>query len=495
MSMIQVENLTVSYPSSYEKVFDHVSFQVDTQWKLGLIGRNGRGKTTLLHLLMGKYEYCGKIISSVPFDLFRYPVADHSQVTIDLLTTFCPLAQEWEIRKELSYLDVREEALWRPFSTLSQGEQTKVLLAALFLNEDRFLLIDEPTNHLDQKSRETVSSYLNQKKGFILVSHDRCFLDGCVDHILSMNRSNIEVQSGNFSTWFMNFQQRQDFELAQQTKLQKEILRLTQAAKQRKHWSDELEKTKNGTRISGIKADKGHIGHKAAKMMKQAKTIQARQQRSIEEKSALLKNAEKAEGLKIMPKRYFKETLAVFCDVAPVFEGKEICQSVRFDVKQGDRIVLEGKNGCGKTSLLKLIMDHSIAHSGVLPLGSGLIVSYVPQNTSGLTGTLAAFETENWLDGSLFRAILRKMDFSRTQFEMKLEDYSAGQKKKVLIAKSLCEKAHLYVWDEPLNYIDFYSRMQIEALLQTFSPTMIFVEHDQAFCDLIATKRVQVTAR
>ena len=107
-----------------------------------------------------------------------------------------------------------------------------------------------------------------------------------------------------------------------------------------------------------------------------------------------------------------------------------------------------------------------------------------------LNGSLSEFAKTSQIDESLFKAILRKMDFSRIQFEKKMEDFSAGQKKKVLIARSLCEQAHLYVWDEPLNYIDIYSRMQIEKLIEEFSPTMIFVEHDLAFRKNIATRTV-----
>ena len=120
------------------------------------------------------------------------------------------------------------------------------------------------------------------------------------------------------------------------------------------------------------------------------------------------------------------------------------------------------------------------------------MLSYVPQDTSMLHGSLSEFAEIHRIDESLFKAILRKMDFSRIQFEKKMEDFSAGQKKKVLIAKSLCEQAHLYVWDEPLNYIDIYSRMQIEHLILEFSPTMLFVEHDLAFRNTIATKIVSV---
>lgn len=288
MSMIRVENLTFAYPSSYENIFENVNFQIDTDWKLGFIGRNGRGKTTFLNLLLGKYEYRGKIQTSVPFVYFPYPVSDKNRLTADILSEVCPQAEAWELLRELSYLEVRDDVPGRPFCTLSQGEQTKVLLAALFLNHGRFLLIDEPTNHLDGKARETVSAYLKRKKGFILVSHDRCFLDGCVDHILSINRSNIEVQSGNFSTWFANFQRQQEFELAQHEKLQKSIDAMQKAAQKTSVWSDRVEASKYG----GGPVDRGYIGHKSAKMMKRSKAIEARQQRAIEEKSRLLQTVE-----------------------------------------------------------------------------------------------------------------------------------------------------------------------------------------------------------
>ena len=486
MSMIRVENLTFAYPSSYDNIFENVSFQIDTDWRLGFIGRNGRGKTTFLNLLLGKYEYQGKIQASVQFDYFPYPVSNKNRLTTDILSEVCPLAEEWELLRELSYLEVREDALWRPFFTLSNGEQTKVLLAALFLNSGHFLLIDEPTNHLDMKARETVSAYLKRKKGFILVSHDRCFLDGCVDHILSINRSDIEVQRGNFSTWFTNFQRQQGFELAQNKKLKKSIDTMQKSAQRTSAWSDRMEASKYGNGP----VDRGYIGHKSAKMMKRSKSVQIRQQRAIEEKSRLLKNLETTEDLKIAPLLYHTDTLVTFSNVVPVFDGKDVCQPISFSVKQGERIALDGKNGSGKTSLLKLLTGQHTEHRGTVTIGSGVILSYVPQDTSMLNGSLSEFAKASQIDESLFKAILRKMDFSRIQFEKKMEDFSAGQKKKVLIARSLCEQAHLYVWDEPLNYIDIYSRMQIEKLIEEFSPTMIFVEHDLAFRKNIATRTV-----
>ena len=488
MSMIKIENLTFSYPANYNNIFENVSFQIDTDWKLGFVGRNGRGKTTFLNLLLGKYEYSGKILSSVQFDYFPYPVTDKSRNTEEILQEVCPLTEEWEIIRELSYLDVDADILWRPFETLSNGEQTKVLLAALFLNEGHFLLIDEPTNHLDTKARKSVAAYLKKKKSFILVSHDRRFIDDCVDHILSINRTNIEVQSGNFSSWMENFELQQEFELTQNERLQKDIGRLQQAAKRTEVWSFRVEASKIGA------PDKGYVGHKSAKMMKRSKCIEARQFQAIEQKSALLKNVETAETLKIQPLKYRSDLLASFSEVTVSYNEKEVCEPVTFDIQQGDRIVLGGKNGSGKSSLLKLLLGYSIEHTGTITLGSGLVLSYVPQDTSHLSGTLSGFARENNLDESLFKAVLRKMDIERIQFEKDMKDFSEGQKKKVLIAKSLCEQAHLYVWDEPLNFIDVYSRMQIEQLILQFAPTLLLVEHDIAFREAVATKVVQMKA-
>ena len=492
MSMIRVENLTFSYYSSYDTIFDNAAFQIDTDWKLGFVGRNGRGKTTLLNLFLGKYEYRGKIISSVQFDYFPYPVSDKRRMTEDILCEICPLAEEWERMRELSYLDVNADVLWRPFETLSNGEQTKVLLAALFLNEGHFLLIDEPTNHLDTNAREKVSAYLKKKKGFILVSHDRRFLDGCVDHILSINRAAIEVQSGNFSSWMETFQRQQEFETAQNERLKKDIDRLQQAAQRSSNWSDAVERSKKGTRNSGSKIDKGYVGHKAAKMMKRSKTIGARQQQAIEQKSSLLKNAETVDALKIHPLTYHSDLLVSFSDVSVIYDGTKVCAPVFFEIHQGERVVIDGKNGSGKSSLVKLLSNYPIEHTGTVAIGSGLIISYVPQDTSHLEGTLSKFAVQNNLDESLFKAILRKMDFERVQFEKNMEDFSGGQKKKVLIAKSLCEQAHLYVWDEPLNFVDVYSRMQIEQLIKEFAPTMLLVEHDSAFRDAVASRIVNI---
>ncbi|MBN8235343.1 Lsa family ABC-F type ribosomal protection protein [Halobacillus kuroshimensis] len=490
MSMIQVQNLTFSYPSSFDNIFENVSFQIDTDWKLGFIGRNGRGKTTFMNLLLGNYEYSGQIISSVEFNYFPTPVADKRKVTHEVLEGICPQAEDWEFFREISLLNVDAEAMYRPFDTLSNGEQTKVLLAALFLNEGRFLLIDEPTNHLDIEGRKIVAQYLNKKKDFILISHDRNFVDGCVDHILSINKADIEIQTGNYSLWKLNFDRQQEQEDAVNERLKKDISRLKKSSKRSASWSHKKEASKNGTTNSGSKIDKGYVGHKAAKMMKRSKNIEARQQKALEEKETLLKNVETSESLKLEPLKFKSKELLHVEELTVMYNDAKVNQPVSFTVEQGDRVVFDGKNGTGKSSILKLILGESIQHSGTITSNSGLIISYVKQDASDLKGSLSGFIEENNINEPLLKAILRKMDFERVQFEKDLSTFSEGQKKKLLVARSLCERAHVYIWDEPLNFIDMYSRMQIEHLIERFQPTMLFVEHDQAFKKRVATKTI-----
>ena len=492
MAQINIQNLTFGYDGASENVFENASFSFDTNWKIGLIGRNGRGKTTLLNLLLGNMEYSGNISRNVHFDYFPYEVRDKKKTAIDILPEIYPEYDLWEVMKKLHDLELDEECLYQPFETLSNGQQTKLLLAVLFTKENKFLLIDEPTNHLDFQSRECVKRFLNKEKGFIVVSHDRDFIDACVDHIISINKNNIEIQKGNFSSWWENRKNQDNFEMNQNQKLKKDIARLEESVAQTQRWSDKVEKTKNGTRIAGLRPDKGAIGHKAAKMAQRSKAIEFRQNKAIEAKSKLLKNIEKQDDL-FLNSKHLKDNVLIEVKNLSIFYGeKKIFEGLNFSVENGDRVAICGQNGSGKTSLLKFILGEDIKYSGSIYKSGRLKISYISQKYDWLCGTLVDFAKENNIDQTRFLTMLIKLGFSRNLFDANLQDFSEGQKKKVLIAKSLCEEANLYVWDEPLNYIDVISRIQIEDLLKDANITLIFVEHDNAFVRNIATKRVQI---
>ncbi len=496
MSLISVNHLTFYYEGSFDNIFEDVSFRIDTDWKLGFVSRNGRGKTTFLNLLMGKYEYIGSITSSEKFDYFPFDVKDESKITMDIVEELFPENEFWKICRELSLLQVEADVLYRPFETLSFGERTKVMLAVLFSMEEHFLLIDEPTNHLDAFGREIVREYLKQKKGFILVSHDRDFLDRCIDHVLVINKTNIEVYQGNFSTWWENKNRRDAFEMAENEKLKREIGRLQDSAQRTGAWADEFESIKIGKGHSNMEWGKGsrsYIGEKSRKMSQRRKNLERRQNRAIEEKSQLLHNIETAEDLKLFPQKHYKEVLVKMEDLL-MFYGSKVLPTVNLEIRNGDRVVLQGTNGCGKSSVIKALLGDSefLQTKGTITTASGMVISYVSQDTSHLSGMLEDYAEKEGIDLTIFFALLRKLDFSRVQFEKPMEDYSGGQKKKVLLAASLCKSAHLYIWDEPLNFIDVFSRMQLENLILQFKPTMLLVEHDKTFVDKVATNVVKI---
>ena len=228
-------------------------------------------------------------------------------------------------------------------------------------------------------------------------------------------------------------------------------------------------------------------------MMARSKAIEKRQLDAIEEKSKLLKNIEVNTPIKIFEAPFYTRRYAELMDVTISYGEREICRNIRLRIEAGDRIALRGANGSGKSSLIKLLCGEDIPHTGEVRVASGLRISYMSQDTGHLRGIPADIAREAGIDESLFYAMLYQLGVNKSQLEKDVRQLSAGQKKKILLAKSICESdTHLRVWDEPLNYIDIISRMQIRELLLTHKPTILFVEHDRAFCDAVATKTIQL---
>ena len=493
MSQISVQNLSFGYEGSLKNVFENVSFVLDTDWKLGLIGRNGKGKTTFLKLLKGEYEYEGTITKNVDIDYFPFEIKQKQEMTLDIVLSIVPDVEEWEIIKELNLLNTTADILYRPFSSLSGGEQVKIELATLFLKKNNFLLIDEPTNHLDIQARESIVNYMKNKKGFIVVSHERSFLDKVCDHIISINNSNIDIQKGNYSSWKENMDRQNSYERVQNEKITKDITRLEIAQKNTANWSDAVEKTKVGVRIAGLRPDTGYIGHQAAKMMKRSKVIESRIEKEIDEKKSLLKNVDRQDSLTMKPLVNKRNPIIILDNVSVIYNQKQVFEPVSFEIRNNDRIALIGKNGAGKSSIVKLILnDEKMDYNGNIRKPEQLKISYVSQNTDSLRGTLKNYAKEENIDESIFKAMLAKMGLDIIDLNKNIEDMSEGQKKKVLLAKSISESADVYLWDEPLNYIDIITREQIEEAILKYMPTLVFVEHDDTFVKKIATKKVEV---
>ena len=523
MAVIQIKNLFFAYEGAAEPVFTGLSFNMDSSWRLGLVGRNGRGKTTLLKLMAGQLKGQGQIVSALPFDYFPFEAAFERTAQEALIDALAPYT-DWEhkmaasldagteaaiarygeleqayaarggytiredLAREAAMLGIPPEELERPFRSFSPGEQTRLKLAARFARPGFFLLIDEPTNHLDEQGRALMAAYLKRKSGFMTVSHDRGFLDEVCDHILALEKQGARLVSGNYSSYRENKRKQDEYERGRRDSILDDISRLRESAGEKAAWSDKVEAGKIGTGA----LDRGYIGARSAAMMKRAKVIEGRIRQQIEEKEQLLRNLEYTSPIKLQPLRHPSPLLLRFEDAAFSYKGPPLFSGLSFTLGAGERLALTGPNGAGKSTLLKLILGELSPTAGRVWTPQGLVISHLPQTARGLSGTPRELALARGLDLTLFLTLLRKFDLPQEHFERDIAGFSLGQAKKVMLALSLAQSAHLYLWDEPLNDIDPESREQIEEMLAGTEAAMVFIEHERPFIDRAATRELRL---
>ena len=492
MTTIEIKNLTFGFDVQTTNLFEQTNLTIQSEWKLGLIGRNGRGKTTLLKLLMGEYTYSGKIEHQLNFTYFPQKVQDKTQLTYYVLQELSDFEQ-WKIERELNLLQVDSDILWRPFHSLSGGEQTKVLLALLFVDDVNYPLIDEPTNHLDVMARQQVAAYLKAKKqGFIVVSHDRSFVDEVVDHVLSIEKSQLVLYQGDFSVYEEQKGLRDQFEQKQNVKLKKEIGRLKQTAAEKAEWSRGRERDKLGSPNkpgSGAIYDTGAIGARAARMMKRSKAIVKRMEDQATEKEKLLKDMEYIEPLSMNYQVTHRKKLLTVQELQLSYGERKLFSPLTFDINQGDRLAIQGPNGSGKSSVIQHLLGIFQGEvTGEVIQPQGVTISYVRQNYEDNRGTLQEFAEEHHLSYQELLNNLWKLGVERKVFQNRIEEMSMGQRKRVELAKSLATPAELFIWDEPLNYLDVFNHKQLEEVIQLVQPTMLIVEHETTILHKAATK-------
>lgn len=485
MSYIKIKNLTFSYGSNI--LFDNFSLNFDSTWKLGLISRNGRGKTTLLKLLSKQItDYKGEIFTSLSFNYC--PIRVNEMNSIFQIIEDLGLI-EWKVVKEANLLNLNIDDFNRSYDTFSGGEKVKLQLAFMFAKEG-FVLLDEPTNYLDLNTKIIICNYLKNKNGFIITSHDRWLLDNVCDHIISINKNSIELINGNYSQWEENFNNRLKNELTENMKIEKEIKQLEIAKNKTKNWAYDAEKEKftGSDNPSGLRPDRGALGKKAAKIMKRSKILEKRIDKNIEHKKELLNDLEKDNIMKLIPINYTDDKNLIECkNLTKKFDEKIIFENISFKLNSNQRLAIVGDNGSGKSCLLNILAKLDDDYKGFLYKKNNLIISYLPQNNELLKGSLKYFAGINNLDLSLLCTIIKQLGFKEINIDNKLDNLSDGGKRKILIASSLASSAEVYLWDEPLNFIDIPSKLKLENLILTYKPTLIFVEHDRNFIDKVAT--------
>ena len=524
MPGIHFTHVGFHYDEPYNEVFTDLSLTIDTGWRTGLTGRNGRGKSTLLKLITGELEpVTGQV--QVPVPTLRYdPAGSYRGSCLDVARALIAPFDAWEqemnallahadgqaleryaelqerfataggyevnslIEQELERMQLDARSLHAPFTELSLGQQTRVSIACLFIRRrlsaaDAFALIDEPTNHLDLAGREQLASYLQAQPGFLLVSHDRTLLDACTDHTLALRKQDATVTLGNWSNWAAEEAKRTLHEQRRHDNLNQEIAHLENTARQRRSDAGKKEKEKYG----GGVIDKGFVGHRAAKQMKRALVAERRIRQQVEEKSGLLGHVEKSRSLVIGTHSRSSRDPLVINNLNVSFGDQAIIREFSLNIATGERIAVTGPNGCGKSTLLKAILG-SLDHTGIIQRNEA--ISAAAQTPAWHTGFLSDLVRENGFDETRFRQFLGILDVRGEIFEAPLETFSAGQLKKVELVRSILTDAGLLLWDEPMNYLDVDSRSLIETAILEGQPTMLVIEHDRRFIDTIATRVV-----
>lgn len=525
MSKIIIRNMSYHYEDFYNPVYENINIVIKTDWKLGLIGRNGRGKTTLLKLLKGELQpTAGNISMPVEIEYFPYNSDCGYTLTKDIIkenvgklksmedtmeeiinqndeTRFDEYSilqeqylelegyeMESKMLKEMDEMQLDSELLDRPFEALSGGEKTRIMLLTLFLRKRSFILLDEPTNHLDEEGKKAVIDYLQKKKGFIVVSHDRAFLDQVIDHVISINKKDITIEKGNYSTWKYNKDKKEEFEFRTKERLEEEIAQLERSAKTSRTWANigNMQKYQFAShgRSNGVET-----------YMKQAKRSESRVQDHIDQKKQLLQNYEEVKNLVIHQKNDMEQKCLIkIKELSFRYAGntRYIMKGFNFEVSTGDRIWVKGKNGAGKSTFLKLL-------SGRLPndaieYAEDLQIAMVAQEPEWKTGYV-----KEGFDGIVgnpiyqrFLELCEHFELPENFLERPLETYSSGELKKVNIAYALAKEHHVILFDEPLNYMDTYFAEQLEQAILKYKPTILFVEHDSYFGKKIATKMIQL---
>ena len=525
MSKITINKMSYHYEDFYNPVYENINLAIKTDWKLGLIGRNGRGKTTLLRLLKGELEpTSGNINIPIEVEYFPYKSECGYTLTRDVIKEnvgklksiedameeiirqndearfdeYSILQEQYleldgyemesKMLKEIDEMQLDKSLLDRAFDTLSGGEKTRIMLLILFLRKQSFVLLDEPTNHLDDEGKEAVIAYLQKKKGFIVVSHDRSFLDKVIDHVISINKKDISIEKGNYSSWKYNKDKKEELEFRTRERLEEEIAQLERSAKCSRTWAaignmQKYQFASNG-RANGVET-----------YMKQAKRSETKVQDNIDRKKQLLQNYEEVKPLVMHQKNDIEEKCLIKTKELSFRYAErtnQIIKGFNFEVHKRERIWVKGENGVGKSTLLKILSGELL--SDAIEYVEGLQIAMVAQEPAWKTG----YVKEGFQDpvgGSAYRKFLELCDHFELPedfLERPLETYSSGELKKVNIARVLAEDHHIILFDEPLNYMDTYFSEQLEKAILRYQPTIIFVEHDGYFGKNIATKTIQL---
>ena len=507
---IQLTGLVKEFEVGH-KILDGLTFQVDTGERVGLLGPNGCGKTTLLRILTGVMDYDegdvviapGKrmgLISQIPVYPAGYTVEDVLATAFEplremeremaalaeqmgegtdpaLLARYDKLTAAFEAaggyetdtktNKVCNGLTILQSMREQLFDKLSGGEKTRVNLARLILEDTDILLLDEPTNHLDLRATEWLEEYLDKFKGTVLtVSHDRYFLDKVVNRIVEIQGGKAEFYSGNYSFYVVEKERRYEEKLRQYEKEQAKIEQLEKAAEQMRVWA-----------YSGMD-----------KTFKRVKSMEKRIERM---RTTDRPTKERKMEVRFGEREFRGDEVLTIKGLTKSFGERTLFSNLSLEVAGGERIALLGDNGSGKTTLLKILLGEEEPDAGKVRMGPTVKVGYLPQHVHfdhperNLVDTLIY---EQDCTAQTARNRLAAFKFRGEDVFKPVSALSGGEQSRLRLCMLMDEKINLLILDEPTNHLDIQSREWIEEAVEEYEGNLLFVSHDRYFIDRFASR-------
>ncbi|ROR23870.1 ATPase subunit of ABC transporter with duplicated ATPase domains [Mobilisporobacter senegalensis] len=506
MNIISLQNIKQSFAAS--SIFNGVSLEINENERVGIIGGNGTGKTTLLKIIAGILKPEEGFVSwkkdtTIGF-LQQIPEFEDDLSIYEIMnTSFDDLIEINKCMKELEFKlqnDYSEEILKRygncqeeyikkggyeieskikrvvnglgivslqekRWGQLSGGERTKVGLGLILLKEPNLLLLDEPTNHLDLTAIDWLAQFLKTYKGTILlVSHDRYFLDEITTKIVEVEKEELTTYHTNYSGYLIERDERILREFQQYQDQQKKIKKMKEAIKRLKDWANRSNPPSESL-------------HRRAKNMEKAlNRIEVIQKPSVQKNMKLDLAVENRGGDDV----FYLE------NISKSYEGFELFTDVNLSVKYGERIAIVGDNGCGKTTLIKIITKQLNPSSGNIKHGSSLSIGYLSQYADEMCHeytVLQEFRDKITLTETECRKILAKFLFYGDSVYKKVSSLSGGERMRLRWAEIVNERNNVLILDEPTNHLDIASKEALEDALSQYKGTIIAISHDRYFLD------------
>ncbi|MCR5207629.1 MAG: ATP-binding cassette domain-containing protein [Eubacterium sp.] len=515
MAVLDVQNLTLSFGESV--LFKDVSFDVKEKEKVGLIGANGAGKTSLFKLITGEYEAdagnCFVSRNATLGYMEQHTCSENRTVYGELISVFSDLA---EIEKELEVLSrqltqgaenqnelierqdrlndifnrdggltyksrtraaliglgFEESDFDKPTSKLSGGQRSKLILAKLLLSRADFLLLDEPTNHLDIRAVEWLEGFLKDFSGAcLIVSHDRYFLDKITDKTVEIENGKCRSYRGNYSEFLKKKEAEQKAIEEKYENDMREIERLEGIIAQQRQWNRE----------------------------KNIKTAESKEKVIERIKAQLVVPDRKVSKIRFdfTPRAESGEEVLTVTDLSKSFDKKRVFENVSLKVMKRERVFLLGDNGCGKTTLLKILMQDYFSDGGSFKFGANVFTGYFDQVQAKLNLKNTALE-EIWhsfpyMTETSVRSALAAFLFKGDDVFKLLSDCSGGERARVALLKLMLGKFNFLLLDEPTNHLDAFSREELEKTLLDYNGTLLIVSHDRYFINKLATRILELT--